>query len=170
VLPLHLRDKSLAFIAEADFYERGRNFISNSILIRPNIQEVRVIELGSKISVHDLNHDGISEVILVGVGSGQGRTHYRQSLVQFNGWKPVVMHSVDYGNNDGVCADTPITEAGIGICVSSDVVWGLEDLNGDGVDELVEVITNKRGHRSKIKKNYFVFEGSRLVAQTQKMP
>ncbi len=171
IMPVHLRDKTLAFITSASFYERCRNCISNTILIRPELREVRLIELGSEVSIHDLNHDGISEVVLVGIGSGGGTTEYRKSLIQFKGWKPVVLRSVDYGNNDGVCADPPEPEAGLRECVSSDVEWKFEDLNGDGFQELVEVITKKRGHKSKIQyTKYFVFDGTHVTHLVEQNP
>src|ERR1700761_321935 len=50
---VHLMDKEVAYIAPVGFYERGRNFIWHSVLVRPALQEVRELPepIGNKFSV-----------------------------------------------------------------------------------------------------------------------
>lgn len=161
--PIHLRDKTLAFIASASFYERGRNFISNSILIRPDIGEVRTTDLGSIESVHDLNHDGISEVVVVGVGSGQGTTSYTNTLAQFDGWTPIELHTAEYGDNLGACGDP---DDGLNECESIDIQWNFKDLNGDGIDDLEEIQTTTHDDDKNVVTNRYLFSGTRLSKQS----
>ena len=124
---------------------------------------MRIIDLGGDVSVYDLNHDGISEVVVVGVGSGQGTTSYNKSLVQFNGWTPLTLHVVCYGNNDGNCG---VPEDGMNECESNDVSWKFEDLDGSGTDDLVEVESDRQGDKLKTKTSYYHFDGNKFISQS----
>src|ERR1051325_11282360 len=56
---VHLMDKEVAYIAPVGFYERGRNSIWHSVLVRPRLQEAREVPepIGNKVSVQDIDGD-----------------------------------------------------------------------------------------------------------------
>ncbi len=139
-----LRDKEIAYLVPVGFYGRGRNFIWHTVMIRPAIKQVREVEEPVRRDniVHNLNHDGISEIETVSLGSGQGTTEGEKSIVQFDGWKPTILHRVDFHDNLGACGPPP---SGSGQCVSKEVNWKFVDLDGDGNDDLVEDIVIKKG-------------------------
>src|SRR4030042_4936827 len=101
-----LRSKEKAFLVPVYFMERGRNDVDHTILIRAAIKAVReVVDPVRRDSVaHDLNHDGISEVETSALGSGQGTTKGAKSIVQFDGWKPIVLPQMEFNDNLGCCA------------------------------------------------------------------
>src|SRR2546423_4258687 len=119
---VRLRNKEVAFLAPVGFYSRGRNSIWHTILVRPTLKEVREVAepMRRDIVVYDLDHDGISEVTGVSVGSGQGTTAGVRSIVQFHGWSPVVLHQVKFHDNLGACGQPP---GGSGKCRSVEVTW-----------------------------------------------
>jgi hypothetical protein len=157
-----LRNKEVAYLVPVGFYGRGRNFIWHTVMIRPSIRQVREVEEPVRVDniVHDLNHDGISEIETVSLGSGQGTTHGAKSIVQFEGWDPIVLHQTEFSDNLGCCGP-PM--GGCGPCVSKEVNWKFVDLDGDGSDDLLEQIITKTGPsesklRSKKTINGYIFK------------
>lgn len=145
-LQIGLRKKEVAYIVPVGFYGRGRNFIWHMVLVRPAIKEVQEVEepVRRDSIVHDLNHDGISEIETVSLGSGQGTTSGEKSIVQFDGWKPIVLHHTEFHDNLGGCGPPP---GGYGKCVSKEVNWQFVDLDGDGNNDLIEEIIVMKGSR-----------------------
>jgi len=143
-MKITLRSKEVAYLAHVTFLSRGRNFMSQTVMIRPAMKQVR--EVGDPVkqdcSVHDLDRDGISEVETVTMGSGQGYTEGMMSIVQFDGWKPVVLHQVKFSDNSGCCG---AGDSLCGQCEAVEVSWQFKDLDNDGKDDLVEEIVTKKG-------------------------
>jgi len=158
-LQIGLRNKEVAYLIPVGFYGRGRNFISNTVMVRPLIKEVREIEepVCSDSISHDLNHDGISEIETVSLGSGQGTTHGEKSIVQFRDWKPIVLHRKEFYYNSGCCGPPP---GGCGRCESQEVQWKFADFNHDGKDDLIEEIVMKLGATQKKTVKKYLFNNS----------
>jgi hypothetical protein len=139
VLEIHLRSQELAYIAEAAFYQRGRNDTHHTVLIRPKLQQVRELAfpVGGSVSVQDADGDGVSELITIASGSGQGTTVRIESIVQVDGWKPVLLHQVRTGDNLGMCGSVK--------CKATEVEWRFERLQGQNKAVLVETISTSTG-------------------------
>ncbi len=144
-------------------------------MVRPKIKEVQEIEepVEQDSIVHDLNHDGISEIETVSLGSGQGTTEGTKSIVQFEGWKPIVLHQMEFNDNLGCCGP-PL--GGCGQCVSKEVNWKFVDLDGDGNEDLVEEIIFKKGPQeeqlsTKKMTNKYLFKNNTFtkIKEKQKM-
>src|ERR1039457_4623130 len=131
-LPITLRNHEPAYLRGVSFFDRGRNFMDQTLLIRPKLREVR--EAGDLVGrdsvVHDLDHDGISEIETVSLGSGQGTTMGTRSLVQFDGWTPVVLHQAKFEDDEGVWGIRDDRY------YAREVDWKFRDLDGDGIDDL----------------------------------
>ena len=92
---VRLMNKEVAFIAPAILSGRGRNGMSRAVLVRPGLKEVRELPepVGNRLSVLDLEGDGVSEVVSVEVTSGQGQTDSFHSIFKLDGFTPVVLHA-----------------------------------------------------------------------------
>ena len=143
-LQVSLLNKEIAYIAPVGFYQRGRNNIWHSVLVRPTLKEVREITgpVGKDCVVHDFNNDGISEIETVSLGSGQGTTRGEKTIVQFDGWKSIVLHRNEFHDNLGCCGSPP---GGCGKCNSQEVKWKFNDPGNNGNNYLVEEIIIKEG-------------------------
>src|SRR5262245_33786630 len=101
-----LRGGEVAYVIPVGFYQRGRNFIWHSVLVRPSLEEVREnpSQVGSKvITVQDLDGDGVTEVFTASTASGGGTSQTFYSVVQFDGWEPVLLHQLLSEENLGDC-------------------------------------------------------------------
>ena len=74
-VPIGLSSKEKAFLVPVYFIARGRNDMDHTILVRPAVKAVREVAypVSRDVVAHDLDHDGISEVETIALGSGQGR-------------------------------------------------------------------------------------------------
>jgi hypothetical protein len=156
---IKLRNKEKAFLVPV-FFSRGRNEADRTVLVRPALKEVReATDPVRRDSVaHDLNHDGISEIETCALGSGQGTTDGEKSIVQFEDWKPIVLHRKEFNDNLGCCGPPGL---GCGKCESQEVKWKFIDLDHDGKDDLIEEIiieggasSNRRNIKKKIIRKY----------------
>jgi hypothetical protein len=135
---VHLRNKEVAFMAPVGFYQRGRNFIWHAVLVRPKLQEVRELPepVGHDFSVEDVEGNGVSEVLSVAVASGQGTTESVHSIVQLDGFNPVVMHQAISRDNLGECHHA---------CKKIAIDWKFEHVSGTARPMLVETVTTSAG-------------------------
>jgi hypothetical protein len=162
---VHLMDKEVAYIAPAGFYERGRNFIWHSVLVRPLLHEVRElpVPVGNKVSVLDIDDDGVSEVISEAVASGGGSTDRVRSIVRFDGFRPVVLHAAVDGDNLGNCeGDMAAVSGG---CKKVDVGWRFEKSADHGMLLTESVVTSSGLHPDHLKsqrqvRRYFLVEST----------
>jgi hypothetical protein len=158
---VHLRNKEVAFVVPVGFYQRGRNFIWHAVLVRPELQEVRELPgpVGHDFSVEDVDGDGVSEVLSVAVASGQGTTESVHSIVQLDGFNPVVMHQVVSRDNLGECHH---------VCKQIAIDWKFEHPSGTARPLLVETITTSTGPapehlRSRKDVKRYVLDGDTFV-------
>ena len=100
---VRLMNKEVAFIAPAVLSGRGRNGMWRAVLVRPQLKEVRELPepVGDRLSVLDLEGDGVSEVVSVEVTSGQGQTDSFRSIFKLDGFTPVVLHAALEEDNLG---------------------------------------------------------------------
>ncbi len=133
----------VAWIENVSLPDQGRNFSHDVVLSRPALKEARLLELGngSVGAVHKGRPDGVSFVEISSFGSGQGIVEGSTSLVAFNGWKSIELHSAEENDDTGNCGQKE-TERD---CESVSVEWAMSDLNKDGVLDLTETIITKRG-------------------------
>ncbi|MDP2971370.1 MAG: hypothetical protein Q8P64_19520 [Deltaproteobacteria bacterium] len=170
VVPIRLTGKEEAFLAAVYFPERGRNFFSGALLVRPSQKEARQVqEVGDHFEVHDLDLDGVSEISTKIVGSGQGTTAGEKILLYFDGWKPVVLYKKAFGDNLGACGEYLGHR-----CYSEEVVWTFTDLDGDDKRDLVELVIKKEGKetdklRWATKVNVFLLKQKRFIPAAHTM-
>ena len=162
---VHLMDKEVAYIAPVGFYECGRNSIWHSVLVRPRLQEVREVPepIGNKVSVQDIDGDGVSEVVSESVASGGGSTYRIRTIARFDGFTPVVLHAAVDGDNLGNCeGDMAAVSGG---CKKVDVAWKLEQSSDHGMLLVETVVTGSGPHPDHLKsqrqvRRYFLVENT----------
>jgi hypothetical protein len=135
LVKVRLRSKEVAYLTAVGFYDRGRNDTWQTVLVRPTLKQVEELPepFGGTFEVHDLDHDGISEVVSISVGSGQGTESGTRAIVHIDGWEPEVLHTAEFFEG---CAFIGQTMR----CSSRKVNWKFVDLDGDGGDDLLEEI------------------------------
>jgi hypothetical protein len=141
-----LKSGETAFLASVWFPERGRSMSRGSLLIRPALKETRDTETGSiTFKVYDLDRDGISEIsMFVGGMFMHGCKPGHKAIYQFDGWHPVLLHKRWFDDNLGDCGtdsgrDKPLD------CFIIEVDWVFKDLDGDGIADLLEFISESEG-------------------------
>jgi len=131
-----------AYLASAEFVDRGRNFSRGVLLARPSLN--KAIDLSSLIdSEFDIIKLGsypfsASYIVSTPWASGQGTYEGKKTLLYFNGWEPIVVLVRKESDNLGVNADS---------CPSASrrFEWKFVDLNNDKALDLIEVrIDEKR--------------------------
>jgi len=164
LFPIFLKKHEQAFLLNVWFFSRGRNFMKHIVMIRPQLREVQeiVFPVCRDIVVHDFNHDDISEVESACSASGQGTTAGTKSIVQFDGWNPIVLHKAEFGDDEGFYGKQDYRY------YSTSVVWQFVDIDGDKVDDLIETITNEQGRQRRkpiiTKSRYkFVFKNNQCI-------
>jgi hypothetical protein len=140
-IQIRLRDKEIAYLVEASF-DRGRNDMFGTVIVRPRLQEVREVAepVRIEIKVFDLDRDGVSEVIAKSVGSGQGTESGVRSIVQFDGWNAIVLHQAEF---ESACAPD------LSSCSSTKISWKFSDLDNDGKLDLIEDTISSEGETNK---------------------
>lgn len=90
---IYLQDHEKAYLVSVALRNEGRNGMFRTALIRPAIQEARVLPsyIKNVEAVYDLSDDMISELVALEIYSGQGTMEGTKSLVNLNGWEPVVL-------------------------------------------------------------------------------
>ena len=145
--PIGLRNKETAYLVPVGFYSRGRNSTWRIIMVRPHIKAVQELgeAAGRDFIVHDLNHDGISEIETTLIYSGQGTTMGAKSIIQFDGWEPIILYQKKFHDNLGCCGPPISEQSGSRPCEALEVKWKFFDFDGDGSDDLTEDIITMKG-------------------------
>jgi hypothetical protein len=145
VVPITLTGNERAWLARVSFPERGRNFQLGSLLVRPKLQEAREIDLvGHTFGVIRNNLNEAAVIWTETFASGQGTTDQHKRVLYFDGWKPVILYQVSFGNNLGDCGEErePARK-----CYAKEVAWTFKDLDNDSKDDLIEVHIQQEGPR-----------------------
>jgi hypothetical protein len=132
---IYLRNHEKAYVLPVSVYQRGRNDMFQTALVRPTIGEARVLEgtiIKSVDAVYDLDNDKVSELVVSEIDSGQGSERGRKAIVQIDGWSPVVLHERPFTTNQGAYGDRDARSH------SEQYLWEFVDLNGDGTLDLKE--------------------------------
>jgi hypothetical protein len=137
---VRLKNKEIAYLVPV-LFSRGRNDMWRVVMVRPTLKEVQEVDdpVRSVVEVHDLDHDGVSEVVVSASGSLQGTIQGVRAIVQFEGWYPVVLHEETFSDNSAAWGENDVAYE------SRTVTWKFVDLNKDGSSDLVEEITTERG-------------------------
>ena len=162
-----LSKKEPALLATASFENRGRNFSQSSILVRPQLEQAREVEGVSTLlyvnedqnGVYDMNEDGVSEVVLESVSSGQGGMAAYRSLVYFDGWKQIILHDVYYYDYAGSCAGVNGKSME---CFINDVTWNFDYLFGEK-RSMIEMLRFLNEDKWMIKVNVFALKNNKMV-------
>jgi len=152
VKKVFLYNKEEAFVSTVTIEPRGIPFMNSTILIIPEKKQAREIyhEDGTRmfndiINIYDLDHDGISEIEFSLWSMAQGEESEYRYLVQFDGWKPIILHEAEMYGNSACCSQTKEEAGNCGECKFQNVLWKFNDLDGDGVDDLIEETTTQKG-------------------------
>lgn len=110
IKPIKLVSGEKAFIAALSFPKGLRNFWAGYALVRPKLQQARVIkQLGGQYNGIEVvpNDYGKASIVKLGsAGSGQGYTEEYRSFVVFNGWNVKTLYRAQtLDSNSGVCGD-----------------------------------------------------------------
>jgi len=124
----------VAYLASAQFPDRGRNFSHGAILARPSQQ--KAIDLSTLVDfqfdIVKLSSYPVSHIVTTPWASGQGTHEGTKTLLYFSGWEPIVvltrLEYDDLGVNEGACPSK-----------SRSFDWKFIDLNNDETLDLVEV-------------------------------
>ncbi len=144
ITKIHLIDGEPAYLAEAYFRFKGRNFMNRYVLARPN--QKKAIELkdyiggGKETKIIGGWRDGDGTVVKINVGgSGQGVEAEDIDIVQFDGWDVKVLHHGGRYKNLGDCGSVTGRE-----CIVNKVFW--EELETtEQVIRLVETNVEAKG-------------------------
>ncbi|MGZ3236827.1 MAG: hypothetical protein ACXU8A_05560 [Burkholderiaceae bacterium] len=141
---IHLIGGEKAYLYPVNISQRGRNDTIHTVMARPKLKEVREVAepVERNLEVHDFAKSGVSEVVTTSIASGGGSTDGAQSIVQFQGWKAIVLHSIRFGNNEGEWGKQDKRYW------SKSVSWKFVDLDNNGIDDLVETITIEKGRKN----------------------
>lgn len=163
-IEIHLMNRETAYLYPVFISHRGRNDFIHTIMARPDLKEVREVAdpVRRDLKVFDFDNDGISEVVCMALGSGEGSTVGVKAIVQFDGWTPIVLHKADFEDNEGAYGTR--TER----YFSRSVSWQFTDSDNDGNADLVEEITIKQGRKNRspitaVVKNKFVIRNGHLL-------
>ncbi len=168
VYPVRLKSGERAFVASVDFPPRGRFCSVEILLVRPDLQEARQIDphhilVSPRIrEVVDLDGGRISGVVVSGLMTSAGSTAGRNTLLYFDEWQPVVLHSRAFESGDCGRALTGRS------CHDEEVKWFFRDLDGDGTKDLVELILCGNAEEPdqmtyKVRVNIYLIKDTQLV-------
>lgn len=172
VHPVRLKSGEEAFVALVGF-PRGRRARCDRggiLLVRPELEKARQIDprrisINPSISeVIDLDTGRITGVVISGACTSTGETHGSNTLLYFDEWQPVVLHSRAFESSDD-CGKA-LTERS---CHDEEAKWFFRDIDGDGTKDLVELIVTSDGEErdqmtSKIKINAYLIKDKQLIA------
>lgn len=148
IVSICLTDKDIAYLVPVSLSDMGRNSMFQTALAIPSREEV-VLLMGSMVKqvekVVDVDHNGISEIIVKNSDSGGGEEIGEKAIVQIdkNG-KVTVLRKVSIYTNRGVWGKQTATYH------MQDVTWDFADSNmGDDIKDLIETITVEKGRNGK---------------------
>ena len=116
-------------------------------LVLPHKKEVLLLEgtiVKFVIKVMDLDKDGISEIVVLDIASGQGSEVGFRGVIQINEDGSVrTLHKISFETNEGA----------VGLqsdrFYEKEVTWDFHDIDGDGIKDLEEFVTVKQGRENK---------------------
>ncbi len=101
-----LVNKEEAYLTAAVF-DRGRNGMFSSVLIRPKLREVVELDvIGSEFEILDLDNDGISEIVTRISGSGGGTEIGKKFILHIDKSSVEILHEMNYETNSSLVDDT----------------------------------------------------------------
>lgn len=104
IFTVYLKSHEKAYLVPVSLDDEGRNGMFRMALIRPAINEARLLPSSVKSvkAIYDMNEDAVSEIVAAEIYSGQGTSEGTQSLVNLDGWVPQVLLERESRNNIGV--------------------------------------------------------------------
>lgn len=164
---IKLRNKETAYLVKVILDNAGRNDMTRQLLVRPELQEARLISQDYAmhvVGVHDLDNNGVSEVVTDSSASGQGTHSGASYILQFDGWSPIVLLESRYEGNGGYYEENHIEY----LLIENE--WEYIDLNRDGKLDVLETVTYRSGRNSlpplvAVWKNRYLFLGDKFVKQ-----
>ena len=104
IFTVYLKSHEKAYLISVALRDKGRNDMFRTALIRPAINEARLLPSAVKRvdAIYDMNEDKVSEIVAAEIYSGQGTSQGTQSLVHLDGWVPEVLLERKSRNNSGM--------------------------------------------------------------------
>jgi hypothetical protein len=131
------------------------------VLFRTALGEARKVGADARVRVMDLDHKGASELELHYSFMAQGYEEGRRVVAVLDGWqvKPLLVSQNSSDNGAAVDPDSPEYHA-----VEVEFVYA--DLNDDGIDDVIEKLTETKGSRvvRRSTRRYW-YKNGRLVAK-----
>ncbi len=161
---IRVKSKAEAFLFEVSFPNRGIHSMNGILLYIPTSKKLCDLSNQSlePINVHDFDKNGVSEIESQSSGLGQGDMETISKIYQLDECEPIILREATSTDNAGaVGEDSPEYK-------SVNYTWEFLDLNGDDIDDLIEVKTITGGvknikHRAEIKKVSFYFQNETYV-------
>jgi len=141
-LLIYLANKERAYLVPASLKGATRNSYFPYILVRPGLKQAKV--LTTKVmkqveAIYDLDNDGVFELVVRSIDSGQGFEEGTKSIIQFDQWTPKVLYQVNIKSSDGAYDDRDARY------YDQSFLWEFKDINNDGVVDHKERYTSKKG-------------------------
>ncbi len=163
-LLVRLKNREDAFLFGVSFPNRGMHFLNGTLLYIPTTKKICDLSNQSldPIHVHDFDKNGISEIVSESSALGQGYMETISKIYQLDECEPLILKEIESTDNEGaVGEDSPEYK-------SVNSTWEFRDLDGDNIDDLIEITTINDGVKnikpsSEIKKVSFYFKNETYV-------
>ncbi len=144
VFTVYLLSHEKAYVLPVALPNEGRNRMFRMALLRPAINEARVLPSSVKQidGVYDLNEDLVSELLVSEIYSGQGSMSGTKAVVNLDGWEPVVLLKRDISSNSGMYVPK---DAGY---FDNQCIWNVSEIENSTILELQEQCHTEKGGRS----------------------
>lgn len=165
-LSVRLKNRADALLFEVSFPNRGIHFLKGALLYIPTTKKLCDLSNQSldPIHVHDFDKNGISEIESESSALGQGYMETINKIYQLDECRPIILKETESTDNAGAVGDeSPEYQ-------SVNYSWEFRDLDGDKIDDLVEIETTNDGVKnikpnSEIKKVSFYFKNEAYVKE-----
>jgi len=141
-LLIYLSNKERAYLVPASVAGKTRNSSYTYILVRPELKQAKVLTnrvIKQIEAVYDLDNDGVFELVVRSIDSGQGFEEGTKSIIQFEQWTPKILYQVNVKSTDGAYDEKDARY------YDQSYYWEFKDVNNDGVIDLKERYTLKEG-------------------------
>jgi len=164
-LLIYLTNKERAYLVPAALEGKGRNSSFAYILVRPELKQARVLTnriIKQVEAIYDLDNDGVFELVVRSIDSGQGSSEGTKSIIQFEQWTPKILYQVKVRSTAGAYNEKDARY------YDQSYFWEFKDLNNDGIVDLKERNQVKKGKegsypKSTVTNTMYIFKDSKFT-------